>query len=370
MNVKKVVKKIFDLPSRYRILNIYISEWQNIIHKRHLYKKVHLSSNEKKSIDTFYKDSYGGKVSHRWHRLYQSYTGVYCKTYLPEIIYATKLADKMNPYNYADVLQDKNLLDVLFSEVEGVRLPYIHVMCINGTLLDLKRNLINLEHAISILYNVGDVVVKKTVGTSSGLDVMICNFVNGIDSKSGKKVSEIIRNVKWGGNFKVEEKINQYHELEYIYGKSLNTFRVITYILDDKMFYAPLAMRIGRGGSEVDNIHHGGLGIGVSHDGTLMHEAFSENQERFIKHPDSNVVFSGYRISKVPEILEAAQKLHLKVPSMKILSWDLSIDREGKIVLIEMNATNQSVWFPQMVNGKSLFGENTKKILQKFLVRN
>lgn len=374
VSIKRIIRKIvqetiIDLPMKYRIMNINRSERKNIRQKKHLYEKVHLSGDEKENIDSFYTVAYGSKVPYKWHRLYQSYTGIYDRTYLPEIIYSTKLADKMNPYNYADVLQDKNLLNVLFSDVEGVRLPQIYVICANGTFLDSERNLINIEQAISILSNAGSVAVKKSVESSSGRDVMICNFVNGIDLKSGEKVSDIINNMKIGGNFKVEEKINQYHELEYIYSKSLNTFRVITYILDNRIFCAPLSMRIGRSGSEVDNIHHGGIVIGVSQDGELMGEAYSEFQERFTKHPDSNVVFKGYRISKVSEIIEAAKRLHVRVPFMKMLSWDLSIDSDGKVVLIELNATGQSIWFPQMVNGKSLFGENTKEVLQKYIYK-
>lgn len=43
---------------------------------------------------------------------------------------------------------------------------------------------------------------------------------------------------------------------------------------------------------------------------------------------------------------------------------DLSLDTEGAVVLIEVNTTGQSAWFCQMVNGESLFGENTGKMLQ------
>lgn len=53
---------------------------------------------------------------------------------------------------------------------------------------------------------------------------------------------------------------------------------------------------------------------------------------------------------------------------MGILSWDLTIDEEGQVVIIEMNSTGQSAWFPQFVNGESLFGENTPQILK--LIKN
>ena len=56
--------------------------------------------------------------------------------------------------------------------------------------------------------------------------------------------------------------------------------------------------------------------------------------------------------------------MHANLPYLGILSWDLSLDTEGAVVLIEVNTTGQSAWFCQMVNGESLFGENTVKMLQ------
>ena len=56
--------------------------------------------------------------------------------------------------------------------------------------------------------------------------------------------------------------------------------------------------------------------------------------------------------------------MHANLPYLGILSWDLSLDTEGAVVLMEVNTTGQSAWFCQMVNGESLFGENTGKMLQ------
>ena len=56
--------------------------------------------------------------------------------------------------------------------------------------------------------------------------------------------------------------------------------------------------------------------------------------------------------------------MHANLPYLGILSWDLSLDTEGAVVIIEVNTTGQSAWFCQMVNGESLFGENTGKMLQ------
>ena len=42
----------------------------------------------------------------------------------------------------------------------------------------------------------------------------------------------------------------------------------------------------------------------------------------------------------------------------------MAYDEDGNVVIIEVNTTGQSVWFPQMVTGKGIFGEHTSEMLK------
>ena len=230
------------------------------------------------------------------------------------------------------VFQDKNLCNLICENAEGVRCPETYLSCIYGTWRDGANHILKEDEAKSIVSDIGECVIKKTIDTSSGRDVMICNISNGADIKSNLSLSQIF--TEMGENFIVQERIQQYDALSAIYPNALNTFRVMTFIADGKIHTAPLAMRMGRNGADRDNIHYGGIVVGVSDDGILKREAYSEFQERFAKHPDTGVVFEGF-----------------------------VIDKDGIAVLIEINLRAQSVWFPQMVNGQSLFGEHTAEML-------
>lgn len=48
-----------------------------------------------------------------------------------------------------------------------------------------------------------------------------------------------------------------------------------------------------------------------------------------------------------------------------MLSWDLAYNENGEVVVIEVNTTGQSVWFPQMISGKAIFGEYTAEMLHR-----
>ena len=58
-----------------------------------------------------------------------------------------------------------------------------------------------------------------------------------------------------------------------------------------------------------------------------------------------------------------AIRLHERIPQLGIISWDFSINAKKQVTLIEVNTRDQAVWFPQMVNGESFFGEHTPYFL-------
>ena len=104
---------------------------------------------------------------------------------------------------------------------------------------------------------------------------------------------------------------------------------------------------------------------GVDDNGTLKRYAFSEFGEKFDRHPYTDVLFEGYRIGGAGEKLrETVAWLHARVPWLGILFWDLSIEGEGRITLLEVKATGQSTWFPQRITGQTLFGEDTPDMLR------
>lgn len=356
---KKIHDSLLDSVLRYFIRR---HEMDNIHKKHHLYSHLTLSPEQKEKIDTLFIQNYGKKFPYDWHLLYQSYLGVFCENYFPEILFSTKLEPLLNPKRYTRALEDKNIVEIIVSGLEEVRCPQTYLACIGGTFRDGYHQILNKEEAASSLSNIGSCVVKKTIDTSSGRDVMMCEFRDGIDTKSGSSVEQVFEIM--GDDFIIQERISQWHELASLYPNSLNTFRVMTYIIDGEIKLCPLALRMGRNGADRDNIHYGGIVVGVSNDGYLKDSAFSEYQERFPSHPDSGMLFSGYHIQHIDRIIVAAKKLHAKIPQLKCLSWDLTLDAEGVPVLIEINMAGQSSWFPQMVNGEALFGDDTPKMLQ------
>lgn len=324
--------------------------------RQNLIKKVCFTELEKTKIDNLFIENYGKKIKYDWHRLYQSFTGKFDENYFPEFLFSSKLEPKMNDADYRYVLDDKLLLPLFCEGIENVRVPRTFLTIYNDIWFDENKNLVSKQQVQNFQGGGTDaeVIIKPVQDTSSGIGVeKVCGI---------KNIKDRILNEQ--GVVVVQECIKQHEKLSILYPNAVNTFRVITYLWNGKVYHVPLALRIGQGGGYLDNAHAGGMFIGVSDAGKLNSVAFTEFGDRYEKHPDTKIEFKNYEIDFVPEIIKTAEKLHLSTPQLGIISWDITVDEHKMMVLIEANTRGQSIWFPQMANGKGAFGENTKEILQ------
>lgn len=189
--------------------------------------------------------------------LYASY--LHCpirKDFFPEILYSTKLEKKLSNPKFYGVLSDKGFLTSLFPGDNTYRMPKSLVYNSYGTFTDGDKTLISENEAIRPISDAGVVIIKPTIDTSSGEGVTKVVINEGRDVSNGLSVKDIFRRYKQ--NFIVQECVKQSRYLADLCEKSLNKFRVITYICEGKVFHAPLSLRMGNGSSFVDNIHRGG----------------------------------------------------------------------------------------------------------------
>ena len=369
---KRIFHKIDGIPEKARKAKFTIGENTAIIKKRKLYNKVKWTPEQKKEFDSFW-ENYGGMKPY-WHKLYQSMNGVFDVRYFPEKLYTTKLEPLLNPWIYQQLFSDKSLIKILWGDIENAYIPKCYLTCINGSFFDSNNEGVSLQQAVKLLYSIKKCILKPTIDTGSGRGIRILDCHEGIDLISNKKITEIIS--CYHEDFVIQEIIINNDAIKALNPTSLNTIRAITYRVESDIRCVPLILRIGVGDSTVDNIHAGGICVGVNFDGTLKEYAYKlgwgDDYMAFSKHPTTKIVFKDYYIGDIPRLIETAKKLHEKVPHLGIISWDLTINNDNQIVLIEANCAGQSVWFPQIIHAKPIFGENTEYFLEMLVkkVRN
>ena len=327
-----------------------------------IYSKINLTNEQRKQIDEFYLKNYGKKIPYTWHRHFTAFTGNFDYRYFPELLYIPVFEKFMNyKKGFCQVLSDKNFLTILAKGI-GVKMPETIVSKTAGMLRDANNEAITYDVFLSKINNAGDLFVKPSVGTSSGRGCFIINIIDGIDTYSLKSIEEIYREL--GEDFVIQERLKCHDSIRKIYPNSVNTFRIITYRWKNEIIHVPITMRIGQGGSHLDNAHAGGMFIALDEDGTMHKTAFTEFKKEFTEHPDTHLVFDGYKIDLLPKVLDCAIKTHMSIPEIGSVHWDFTIDENGEPVLIEANVNGGGIWISEMAHGCGCFGEKTAEVLQ------
>lgn len=364
MNKKKIKQFLLGQLDNLEHINAVIGEKKKFRDKRRveICNSTKLSQEQIDSVEKLYKDNYGKKIPLTWHKSYTAYTGRFDKYYFPEILYIPEFERYMN-YNQslANVLEDKNLLYV-FAKASNVRMPRMYLSCQAGIYKDAENKVLDFEKACALISNIGVCFAKPSIGTDSGRGCEVYCLVNGTDTKSGKTSDMLLKDL--GKNFTIQERLVCHESIRKIYDGSVNTFRIMTYRWKNQIIVAPIIMRIGRGGSYLDNAHAGGMFIALSDDGTLHKTAFTEFKEEFVEHPDSKLKFEGYRIPLLPNVVDAVKRMHYSLPAIGVINWDMTLDESGQPVLIEANVNGGSIWLFQMAHGCGVFGERTPEILR------
>lgn len=364
---RKIESMLSGLPQRLYLTKIRYSEEIAIRKKRSLFSSVVWSDAQKKEFDAFWKAHYGKKIKPWWHQLYESMNGVYHYDYFPEMLFSTRLEPLLNPPEYCRMFSDKSLTETIYRSVPGVAFPETILINCNGAMQSKDRTLLSRENALALLADAGPCILKPTVETGSGKGVKLLELKGGADITSGLPVSELLK--ADAKNYIIQKRVRNNKALSELYPFSLNTFRVITYLAGEEIHCTPSALRIGTGKNQVDNIHLGGLVVGVQPNGLLREDAYQlgygDKKTVFKQHPDTGVTFRDYSIGDFPRVLNVAKQLHAVTPHLGMISWDLTLDENENVVLIEANCQGQSIWFPQIVSAEPAFGNHTNYFLNQ-----
>jgi hypothetical protein len=135
----------------------------------------------------------------------------------------------------------------------------------------------------------------------------------------------------------VEQCIESCEELKALHPQSLNTIRVVTIANKEKACVFSGVFRTGVGNSVVDNSHAGGVSVQINvENGIIETDGANTKGERFISHPDSGIVFKGFKIPKWDLVVKACCDA-AKMTDNPITGWDVAINNDGDVEFVEAN---------------------------------
>lgn len=204
----------------------------------------------------------------------------------------------------------------------------------------------SVEDIISYLETEGNIILKRYIGTSCGIGILILKKTGDVITINGEEIT--FNNLK-----QFIKKLDQYLICEYVnqseYGNSLyrdtvNTIRILTMMdpYDKEPFIASAVQRIGRKKSvPVDN---GGFSAKVDIESGKLGKAVEHKNKKeliwFSNHPETGAKIEGKVVPNWSNVKEQLINLHKKLPYLHYVGWDV-VPLEDDILIIEGNNVPQ-----------------------------
>lgn len=292
---------------------------------------------------------YGIKPDKMWYDLYCYKDGKYDPRYIPEDLYWTKIYKALNRSDFRHAYTDKCFYNQLFPYLKQ---PRTILRNSNHCFYDGSGNIINSNQAKLILESENSFVIKPAIYSGEGVDIYF------YDKEGNQEVDYINLMNSYGTDYIVQEIATQHKVLDSIHPKSINTIRVISFLFQGEVHISSSILRMGVGGSRLDNVSAGGLACPILPDGRLSEKAINRESKWVTNHP-GGVIFKDIKIPSYDKVIESVRRAHKNIPHFRIIGWDFSIDEKGEPLFIEYNGApglNQ-------VSCGPLFGDLTELVL-------
>ena len=139
---------------------------------------------------------------------------------------------------------------------------------------------------------------------------------------------------------------------------------MMSLFLDGKTIILSSLLRMGAGGSHVDNGSSGGVFCGIDEEGKLREIGHYTDGRSCKQHPQGTV-FKGFKVVGYDRCREIIQQIAGRMfTSTRLISWDFAIGPDGEPILIEVNLTYGGLSTHLLSNGP-LFGDMTPEILER-----
>lgn len=284
------------------------------------------------------------------------YLNGFSADYLPASYYYPIVECTLNPKPVKDKLSHKSISELLYKDI--VKFPYTIVRRFNGVYFDAQFNPLTPDEASQLIgAEAQSFLYKPSTSTCQGKGIEL------IDGGRRDELSSAIRSGKIVVDFVAQRFVSQSDDTKVFNPSSLNCMRITTLNLNGQITVCSRALKCGPTNSIVDNIGTGkrGVAVGIDENGFLQPYGFYGNGERAESH--NGVYFKGRKIEGFDRVLSKAIDLHSVNPVCKLIGWDLALDAQREVVLIEGNTVCPSISFEQMATGP-IFGDRVGEVVE------
>ena len=190
--------------------------------------------------------------------------------------------------------------------------------------------------------------VKKDVMESCGRSVELVHL-----SKEGHSEEAFFSSLMNGHRYILEERVIQSDAMSALNPSSVNTVRCLTMYTRHGVLTPWCFLKVGQGGSFVDNGGAGGILVGIDENtGILSSNGIDELGRRYVTHPDTGLTLKGYQLPEWERMLAICREMAFMEPNNKWIGWDMAHTDKGWVI-IEGNSLSEAIG-PQSTSQHSI----------------
>lgn len=326
MNFRKIRIKIVNLINKTRLYaNARVA-------KNYVKKEVKLGNcyvgSKKEYIEEVlpYWEKYGYKPEMYWYQYYNKLQKKFNPRVIPGDLFQQEIMPYLNDMTYHVTLGNKIYSDEILYDLNKAKTIIKYV---NGFLMNDREKFIDKSDIELILKDYDRIIIKPMDG-EKGYGVEILDLKNDY-SKSINNIYSRLDNQQ----FLIQEVIKQSQQLMKFNSSSVNTLRVISLLINNRVEILSSIIRVGAKGSLVDNYHQGGDTRPVDANGVL---------KGYLMRPDGfyDVDIDGNKIQNekiigYEKVINEIKRVHPRFPHARWMGWDFAIDENYEPVFIEVN---------------------------------
>lgn len=289
-----------------------------------------------KLCDDYALDVFGNRRYAPWLYLYAAVSGEFKEGWIPDNYYGEVVVPKWQG-TYGKISDLRPLNALLFrSDAFPDLLSYM-----NGFFFDTAYRPVLQEAVKEVLFYDRDHVVFKLNNSRRGGGFHV------FDAQSFNV--EQVRNL---GNGLFQSFIDQHTALAKFAPASVATIRITT-VVEENGDVSVRASNL-RLGSGVDTHVQSQSQILVSVDrqsGALSGIGYTSDWQELTAHPTSHVPFAGNIVPAFKACTETVTELHKKILYVRCIGWDVAVDQEEKVRLMEWNGGYPGIKFNEATQG-------------------
>lgn len=321
---KSVRHQSFNKDALFYLRNIELREGK--LNKRHI-----------KLCDEYALDCFKSKVYAPWLYVYTAMHKEFKEGWIPDNYFGIEILPKING-SYGKIASLRPLNKRIFQN--SSLFPDL-IYIVNGQFLDAKTlEQVDFKTAKKILFNDFEEIVFKKNESAKGKGIIFLKK----DDFSLENINSIADGVF---QYKIEQ-----HKFFKNFNEAVATLRVNSFINNDgkcEILFCDLRLPTGNVSHVFDGSY---IRVPVdSNSGKLFKNGYFTNWETTLTHPDNNQSYNQLEIPQYSKIIKCVKELHLYYPLARIIGWDIILDSNNNVKILEWNANHPGIKFAEATVG-------------------